>query len=394
MPKQVDAAALHRTRELAEILARARPLGGANVELAIGIPESAEPIWRAHEAYLLEGLNGVAVARHLRWERVEPGNVGRMYMIHQLQASLHGLSSVIVPRDWGWNFADCDAWISLADAGQGAVLPIKPTAHYVADLAERIVPHAYARNIEDEYWTRQLDAFLMWRRSAAVLCADRETRTDLVGYAGVRSDLIIEVPSLSWGSGSLPTSSATGQQKSWLWLTEPNARHATVSALKGLALYLSEGGSIRPTIVSGNITGFNRRKLVKLLSDSERGVLDGLTRHAVSDMRMLARVLARGSGIWSSEVAGGEGFAMALALRHGLPFVGQRFALHERLAASAGESVRLYDTSDPIAIADMLFTLEDNPPPQPGDWSPPTFPELRHQQFGLVLDRLMEFVRA
>ena len=395
MPEQVDVPALYRTRELVENIARAQPLCGEQVQLAIGIPEADEALWRAHEAYLLEGLDGVAVGRRLRWERVDPGNVGRMYMVHQLQTILHGLSSVIVPRDWGWNFADCDAWISLATPGQGAVLPIKPTAHYVADLSARITPDAYANGRGDEYWTRELDAFTMWRRSAAVLCGDPETRVDLIGYAGVRGNQIMDVPNLSWGSPALPESRSPIRQRSWLWLTEANSRHATVAALKGIALYLSEGGAIVPTIVSGDIAAFDHGRVVDQLSDSVREVLKELPRYALHEIPMLSRLLARGEGIWSSEVSGGEGLAMALAQRHGLPFVGQRYPLHERLAAGAGKSVKLYEKADPIAIADMLFDLETDPPaPAAGAWSPASFPELRQQQFGFVLDRLMEFVRA
>ncbi len=395
MPEQVDVPALYRTRELVENIARSQPLCGAQVQLAIGIPEADEARWRAHEAYLLEGLEGVAVGRRLRWERVDPGNVSRMYMIHQLQTSLHGLSSVIVPRDWGWNFADCDAWISLATPGQGAVLPIKPTAHYVTDLSARITPDAYANGRGDEYWTRELDAFTMWRRSAAVLCGDPETRVDLIGYAGVRGDQIMDVPNLSRGSPTLFETRSPIRQRNWLWLTEANPRHATMAALKGIALYLSEGGAIMPTIVSGDIAAFDHGHVVNQLSADVREVLEELPRYALHEIPMLSRVLARGLGIWSSEVAGGEGFAMALAQRHRLPFVGQRYPLHERLAESAGKCVRLYDKAEPIAIADMLFDLETNPPPPPpGDWSPASFPELRQQQFSFVVDRLMEFVRA
>jgi len=394
MPEQVDIPVLYRTRELVENLAQAQTLRGEQVQLAIGIPEADEGQWRAHEAYLLDGLDGVAVGRRLRWERVDPGNVGRMYMVHQLQTSLQGLSSVIVPRDWGWNFADCHAWISLAAPGQGAVLPIKPTAHYVTDLSARITPEAFAHGRGDEYWSRELDAFSMWRRSAAVLCGDPETQVDLVGYAGVRPDQIMSVPNLSWGSPILPESRSPIRQRSWLWLTEASPRHATVAALKGIALYLSEGGAIVPTIVSGDIAAFDHGHLVDQLDLGVREVLKELPRYALREVPMLSRVLARGEGIWSSEVAGGEGFAMALAQRHRLPFVGQRYPLHERLAAGAGKSVKLYDKADPIAIADMLFDLETNPPSPPRAWSPAGFPELRQQEFGFVLDRLMEFIRA
>lgn len=178
-------------------------------------------------------------------------------------------------------------------------------------------------------------------------------------------------------------------------MAEANSRHATVPALKGIALYLSEGGAIVPTIVSSDVAAFDHGHVVGQLGDGVGEVLKELPRYALQDMPMLSRLLARGEGIWSSEVAGGEGFAMALAQRHGLPFVGQRYPLHERLAAEAGKTVKLYDKADPIAIADMLFSLETDPPASPASaWSPADFPELRQQQIGFVLDRLMEFVRA
>lgn len=398
LPTLFDVSALLRARELTRILAGAYKLTEDPVEIAIGLPERPEQLWRAHEEFLRRDAACPVVVRRLRWEAFPAENVRRMFMLQQLQVDLRGFDQVQIPRDWGWNFVDCDLWFNLADPGQGAVLPLKPTASYVSDLAMRVVPEAYAHGLSDPYWDRQLNAFRMWRRSGVVLCSDPGTASDLVGYAGVRRDSVLMVGSLSDCDVSAQAIRPERDDSKWIWLVEPSQRHASMAAIEGLALYLQEGGSIRPVIATQEPLAFERPETVRSMAGiDQRGkdLLESLELYHYRDYARLSRLLQRCGGIWSSEVAGGEGLALTLARRHGLRFLGQDFAMHQQMVACWGDQALLYASSDPVAIADGLHRAEQamgqTASPQPLGRAPDA---LKQQQFGFAIDRLQEFANA
>lgn len=398
LPTHFDVGTLLRARELTRILADSYKLEGSAVEIAVGLPERPEQLWRVHEDFLRRDAPCPVVVRRLRWEGFPAENVRRMFMLQQLQVDLRGFDTVQIPRDWGWNFVDCDLWFNLADPGQGAVLPLKPTATYVSDLAVRVIPEAYASGLSDPYWDRQLDAFRMWRRTGIVLCSDAVTASDLVGYAGVRRESVLTVGSLSNCDAGPSAAGAKREGKQWVWLVEPNERHANMAALEGLALYLQEGGSIQPIIATQEPLAFQMPETVKSMAGIDRrgkDLLEQLQLYHYRDYSRLSRLLRRCGGLWSSEVAGGEGLALTLAKRHGLRFMGQDFPLHRQLAAGwAGHAV-LYAGADPVATADGLHQAEQAMDraalPQPLDRTPNP---LTLQQFGFAIDRLQEFANA
>ena len=47
-------------------------------------------------------------------------NARRMFTNLPPSLDIEGMSEVTVPRDWGWNFQDCDLWISMANPGLGS----------------------------------------------------------------------------------------------------------------------------------------------------------------------------------------------------------------------------------------------------------------------------------
>jgi len=399
LPTHFDVGALLRARELTRVLAGAYSLAGGAVEIAIGLPERPEQLWRAHEDFLRMDAPCPLVVRRLRWEGFPAENVRRMFMLQQLQVDLRGFETVQIPRDWGWNFVDCDLWFNLADPGQGAVLPLKPTATYVSDLAVRIVPEAFATGLSDPYWDRQLDAFRMWRRSGVVLCSDEGTATDVVGYAGVRRESVLTVGSLACCEPASTAISAPRNDKQWVWLAEANERHANMTALEGLALYLQEGGAIRPIIASQEALAFQKPETVRSMVGIDqlgKDLLDSLELYPYRDYARLSRLLQRCGGLWSSEVAGGEGLALALAQDHGLRFLGQDFDLHRQLVADWPDHALLYAKADPVAIADALHLAERATQREAPPASPPrrSSDALKLQQFGFAIDRLQEFSNA
>lgn len=397
LPTRFDVALLFKAKELIRLLPQVLSLSGGVNEIAVGLPVVEEALWRKHEAYLRADSECQTVVRRLRWEHVVSENVRRMFMIHQLPTDLSGIETVCVPRDWGWNFADCDLWINFADPAEGAVLPLRPTAHYVSALAERVVPAAFAPGIHDIFWHRQLDAFRMWRRAGVVLCSDETTATDLVGFAGVRKEKIVQVPSLARGETHLSSRPFARDNENVVWLVEPDARHAPAEFIAGLALYWQEGGSIIPVLASQNSAAFAEdapTACLGRLSRTERELLSDLPRYQYTDIGTLSRLLARSGTLWSSEIAGGEGFALTMAQRHGMQFVGQRFPLHTELGDANINDVTLYNAADPAVIADTLHTIEERGFIAPTQWRAAETDFDRLQSYGFVIDRLLEWVNA
>lgn len=396
LPTNFDVGMLLRARELVRVLAGANTLAGGAIEIAVGLPERPENVWRAHEDFLKANSPCPVIVRKLRWEGFPAENIRRMFMLQQLQVDLQGLETVQVPRDWGWNFVDCDLWFNFADPAQGAVLPLKPTATYVTDLAARIVPQAYATGLSDPYWDRQLDAFRMWRRTGVVLCSGENTASDLVGYAGVRRENVLIVGSLAACDQALGAAEGPASSSNKLvWLVEPNERHANLAALEGLSLFLQEGGSLKPVIASQEALAFEKPETVKSMAGIDlRGadLLDSLELYSYRDYPRLARLLRRSGAVWSSELAGGEGLAALLAKRHGLSFLGQRYAEHERVTAAWTNNAVLYASADPVAIADGLHQIESVLQSGAATVRPEAESDaLKLQQFGFVIDRLQEF---
>lgn len=382
------------------MLAGAYSLAGTSVEIAIGLPECAEAQWRSHEEFLKQSASCPLVVRRLRWEEFPADNIRRMFMLQNLQVDLSGFKSVSIPRDWGWNFVDCDIWFNLADPGQGAVLPLRPTANYVSDLAVRLVPDAYASGLGDPYWDRQVDAFRMWRRTGVIVCSDERTATDLVGYAGVRRGSIMLAGSLATLPSFEFNSPLPRKLDQWVWLVDANERHANLAAIEGLSLYLQEGGLIRPVIASGETLAFERPRTVKSMAaigDSAMELLNELDHYRYLDLARLSRLLCRSAGLWSSELAGGEGLALTMARRHGLWFLGQNSVFGDLAASAYSAQSVLYPSCDPMAIADGLHRAEQSmlgkaAPPAAEEVGPGD--ELKRQQYGFVIDRLLEFVSA
>jgi hypothetical protein len=279
-------------------------------------------------------------------------------MFANLPASLdlEGIDEVCVPRDWGWNFQDCDALIVFADPAIGAVVTLAPTAYYCPDLAVRIVPESAAVSVDDDYWRRQTDAFRMWRQST-ILTSDQATVEDVVGYAGVRRERIQLIPNIL-DIAPIEAKAASGSM-TLAWLVGSAALHDLKNAAKGLQTYLSEGGRLEPIIVRDGLREAEFSAVPFYSEGLPQSVADflyGLPTQTVESDRELFRLLARTCGIWSSRVAGGEGEMPLLAGELGLPFFGADYGSNRFFAAADSA---LYSLNDPLAIADGLHAFEE-----------------------------------
>lgn len=346
-----------RAKALAETLLDETSPDGEAIEIAIGLPRTNEVTWRKQEAELRAGNNKIIV-RHLEWERVPTEMAYRMFP--QAPVELEFVPDCALPRDWGWNFVDCDAWVVFSSREQGAVFPIKPTSYFVRDLAERFVPKAYAPDLHSVLWERQKHAFRAMRHSRVAAVSTSSTGDDVSGYAGVRRNRILEVPQL------LPrhvktTSRKTSKEKHLLWFTAANANFDIENALEALRIYQADGGTMKVTLVSEDAHLFDpatgQTALLGIPSQTIR-VTNSIAFETVQFEADLQRLLNRADAIWSSAIAEGENEGLIRASVAGIPFVGFNYPQNRAHAQTLGVSSILYDEQDSHKIADALFAAE------------------------------------
>ena len=363
LPPAFDLGLLRRARHLALLVGECSGSDGTRWSATIGLPEPSERRWRDIERQLRLGNNGTVV-RHLRWEKVPVDNARRMFAGFPDHLDLENIDEVSVPRDWGWNFRDCDAVIIFGDPDLGAILPLGPTIFYCPDLAVRIVPEAFADSIEASYWERQTDAFRIWRQSM-VVTSDEATIDDIVSYAGVRRERIACIANPLNQASDRGEPSVGKDLQGLAWLMQPSPLHDLANAARGLQIYHSEGGLLQPFLVRDAVRGqASPIDYPYGLGQDLAEFIYGLPVQAVSSEGQLLRVLGRAGALWSSRVAGGEGEAALLAATVGASFLGADYAVNRTTAEAAGVTARLYSLDDPLAIADALHALEGEVPPR------------------------------
>lgn len=380
---------IRRAGEFAAQLAATQDSRGRAVELTIGVPQSDEKAWRAAEQQLRRRVPSVIV-RHVEWVRVPVANARRMFADLPGSLDVGGIDDVWVPRDWGWNFQDCDLWIDMADPRRGAILPLRPIAHYCAGLPERYVPEAFASSVHDPLWEQQVESFRMWRQGL-VLTSDQDTVADLVSYAGVRRERIELIPDLL---DALPAAqSARVERDPYLvaWMLRGNGLDDLRNALTGLAAYYREGGTLQVEMtVEQHELLANHPSYGGLPHDLQELFLE-LPRTFFHSGSELERMLPRASVLWSSETAGGEAEYVHDALRSGLHLLAPAFGLNERTVARLGASATLYERDEPLAITDALHQLEANAANRSvAPTSAPLDKLARNTNFSFLLDRMLE----
>lgn len=351
-----------RAQKLAAALLREKCPADLPIEVAVGLPRTDETTWLRQEAEFLEAAPGVVV-RHLGWERAPTDMAQRMFPDCRFELEL--VPDCALPRDWGWNFVDCDAWIVFASSGQGAVFHVKPTAYYVQDFAERYVPQAFANDVHSIYWIRQSHAFRAMRQAHAVFVSDASTADDVSGYAGVRRSRILETPQLLPDFAKKKNKPRSGRQ-TLLWLVEPNAQHDLANALEGLRIYQAEGGTFDVIAVGEGAYAFDPIEGQLALADvptRSRRPTSTMQFETVSGEADLQRVISRADWIWSSALAQAENDGLLRAAASQLPFIGLRYPQNEHLSWKLGVPSVLYDRPEATLVADALAAAENGVAP-------------------------------
>ena len=351
LPEDIAFDTIGRAAKLASLLTSLKCSGGKSVEVVVALPVGDENLWRRREGEI-RSLAPSVVVRHLSWERVESAMALRMYP--HVQADLDGIAEVSLPRDWGWNFIDCDAWLIFADAALGAVLPVRPVGYYLRDLAVRYVPSAFASGIHAPYWQRQTDAFRLWRQSRVVFAASVATLNDAASYAGIRRDRLLKVPPLM-ASGPNGERRPRRGPLSLLWLVEPDARHDLTNALEGLRLFKAEGGQA-DIVVAGarRLDSDDTSSALAEIAAASQNVMGNISHETIQTDEDLRRLLRRIDMIWSSAIADGENEGLLRASAAGLPFIGNLYPQNEALVDRLGIRAFLHQDRRPAAIADEL----------------------------------------
>jgi hypothetical protein len=270
----------------ARALAAAAVAAGWRAEVGLTGSDPAAPI----PATLLEpfvGLHGVGT-RRLAWHRTSAPLAREIYGAALVP---EGVEAVDLPFDWGWHFADCDAWLLCSDGTLGLVPLVKPALLYCRGLAMRVAP---GRGIAD--MAALTDAFTGFRLAPLALAADQATAADLASFAGLRRERIRTMPPLlaaHRGTHSVP---GAGPLLLW-WLAAGEAPGAL--ALSALPWLLDAVPTLRIAVTGPGAAALAPPAALPW-ADPRLRLLPETTEAA------LLRLAASASAVWSDDVVAPE----------------------------------------------------------------------------------------
>ena len=355
LPANYDLALLRKARAVAHACIHASPLLGTMPTVAIGLPQPDEQRWRDHEHYLKMAGHGVSV-RHLVWSEIRAELARRMFQGFNYPQILSGLKTVSVPRDWGANFTDCAAWISLVGTAHGAIQTLRPTAHLCTDLSSRYDPYGFASDRADTFWEKQSAAFGTWRHWGIAVTCESAKLSALTSYAGVEPSKVMHVPRFLTPLESQPESLALKSARRVLWLAEEGFQHDFAAALQGIDIYAREGGLLEPVLGSEKGCGISTDPQNSVAAlDGDFTNIDLVRLRTVND---IAKQLTQAAHLWSSRLSDDEGVALLDGAAFGLHLMAPDTLLNRRTADQSNLKVQFYRPGDPVSIASALHALE------------------------------------
>ena len=228
------------------------------------------------------------------------------------------VSSVQVPHDRAWSFADCSGWILFGDTTLGATAWLRPAIVIAPQLAERYTP-AFAGQQDVE---RRIDTFLSWRSARAVLGTTVADRRDLVSYAGMHPDRVRPRPPFDDVSLSTVDQVAPAMDSpAIIWHPAYPWPAPATTAATAWREYLETGGRLQLLIVGRHADAVASAPSVASILDDCSRIGGRWHTRATLPGRRLDRLLdsARISGI--PTVADDSHWLVARSLARGIPAV-------------------------------------------------------------------------
>ena len=361
LPNEWRAGMLRNASALAALLAQTNWPGLGTLDVVVGLLRSGPYDWSA-VGQEFAALGSVSV-RRMGWE-AWPVTAIRT-MLSTLPALPNAITHCSVPRDYGHDFLDCDAWIVFGSSLEGFVVPARPIAIYCADMIQRYVPQIFGAAGQEEHWRRQIATHLGWRSASCVFCTTPQTRTDAISYAGVRASRALLAPTLVDPiAGSLrPQQPAAKCDPYILWITNASAHKNHRAAMEALRLYYGELGGTLPVVVAGQDT--------KLLAPGSGAQLQSSRSvHEATDvlphLRFVGevthiaylRLVSEASVVWHNVVIDNGTFVAFDAARAGRHFVSSDYPQMRYLCERYGVAARWHKAAEPAAAAGALLAAE------------------------------------
>lgn len=366
---------------------------GSPYSVVVGLHPVSEDMWR-EEAANFTTLGSRISVRRLNWERVAFDNAKRMFFAYPRPINSQNVETAMLPRDFGNNFMDCDLWFNIADLRAGAMYGVRPTAHFLLDTLPRQLPEAFPCLLEDEYWTRQAEAFRSFRSASVVVVEAQGEAAEVASYAGLHPDDVMAIGEIFGPLPAIQGFSPKPLEKRLLWHVEPDASHCFEKAAAGLERYLADGGSLLPVLFSetpeaGFRTGSNIPSVASA-APSIRKMLNSLPYQRLTSEVDAARALALSEFAWDSGVVRNVKAFSQDALMAGLPLLSAQAVYWDPPHA---KNLIVYAPTNVQAVADELRRLEQIAPGAP---TPPSraLEAATAIRLSFVIDRLWELTDA
>lgn len=285
------------------------------VRVVVGLPRTAVDDWESTAACFGACAASVSI-RTLTWTELPRDVVIRMFGSDLDMPS--EVSSIQVPHDRAWSFADCSGWILFGDTTLGATAWLRPAIVVAPQLAERYTP-AFAGQQDVE---RRIDTFLSWRSARAVLGTTVADRRDLVSYAGMHPDRVRPRPPFDDVSLSTVDQVAPAMDSpAIIWHPAYPWPAPATTAATAWREYLETGGRLQLLIVGRHADAVASAPSVAIILDDCLRIGGHWHTRATLPGRRLDRLLDRARILWNPTVADDSHWLVARSLARGIPAV-------------------------------------------------------------------------
>lgn len=346
---------LRNARALARLLVEQRD----DLEVVLAVRRDGPYDWPALEAEVATVPR--TTIRRFQWATIPSPDAVRIYGFPKPE-----VETLMVPRDGGLDFLDCDGWIVFSNSLEGFVIPSRPVGIFCADLIQRHVPEIFGGADAGPLWNLQATTFRSWRKSAFVFSTTPATRQDVIEYAGVAPARAILTPTLIdplAGGGIVADVAAVPARPYILWVTNASPHKNAVAAVAALKHYYEELAGGLDVVICGQDTGKlnprsgDRAALASVFA-AEPTVLEHL--HflgEVTDEAYTALVQAA-AVVWHNVITDNGTFVAFDAARAGRNLVSSDYPQMRYLCERYGVAATYHRHDDPPGAARALAAAE------------------------------------